>query len=337
MAAEIAVAEETPKPSNDNSKLLSSYLGLSFAIFLGFIPRASWSLVSTLQARNRNLAMKLFQAEEQIRQMKSRRKEDSKANARVVEIFASHRNTWQQEEKKLLQQIEASAEEIAHLRAKVDELEKNEVELRMCIDKLQREVEEREDMISLMSRKTEDEEYAVGSVERLETDKDSEIGGYESQDRGGYARCVEDNGLFGDYSADFTRFGKFRVSKGLDPISEECFLERNSEADEMALLYSQQNGFSQDFLPSASKLWAERTNSWKVRASSSSSPPRLLFFSLFLSFNSFICLRVYLLKLSSSRNVVGFAEKIWLLAHFLSWLKFGKDDLLVRRNAFRGL
>ncbi|KAJ4951097.1 hypothetical protein NE237_027929 [Protea cynaroides] len=262
MAAETdttaVVSDETPNPSNEEvHKLLSSYLGLSFVVFLGFLPRSSLSLIPTLQTRNRNLSLKLFQAEEQLRQMMYRRREDSKANARVVEIFASHRNGWQQEEKKLLQQIEVSAEEIAHLMSKIDEMKKNEVELRMCVEKLQREVEESEELINFMSRKTDEEEFSVGSVDGIESDKGSEFGTYESQNRGGYGVNVEENGEFGEYSSDFSRFGKMRFSKGLDPIPEECFLARNSGGDEMGNVYGQQNSFSRDFVPSGSKLWAD--------------------------------------------------------------------------------
>ncbi|KAF8380779.1 hypothetical protein HHK36_028273 [Tetracentron sinense] len=262
MAAETAVAEETPKPSNEN-KLLSSYLGISFAFFLGFLPRSSISLVSTLQSRNRSLSLKLFQAEEQLRQMKSRRKEDSKANARVVEIFASHRNGWQQEERKLLQQIEASAEEIALLRAKIDEVEKSEAELRICVEKLQREVDDSEEMINFMSRKTDDDDFTVGSDERVETKEESEAGAYGSQHGGDYGRSMEENGEFGDYCSDFSRFGKLRVSEGLDPISQECFLEGGGETEEMSVLYGQQNCFNRDFLPSAPKVWMERASTWQ--------------------------------------------------------------------------
>ncbi|KAL0327715.1 UNVERIFIED_CONTAM: hypothetical protein Sangu_1849500 [Sesamum angustifolium] len=103
-------------------KLLSSYLGLSFTIFLGLLPRNSIPLLTTLQNKNKVLSFKLMQAEEQLKQLHSRRKEDSKANARVVEIFASHRHSWQQEEKRLLLQIDECNEELAYLREKLKTL-----------------------------------------------------------------------------------------------------------------------------------------------------------------------------------------------------------------------
>ncbi|PQQ13333.1 uncharacterized protein Pyn_05477 [Prunus yedoensis var. nudiflora] len=75
---------------------MSSYLGLSLGIFLALAP----TKFQELQTQVSELSARLWQAEEQVRQMRSRRKEDSKANARVVEIFASHRNAWQAEEKR---------------------------------------------------------------------------------------------------------------------------------------------------------------------------------------------------------------------------------------------
>ncbi|XP_007040935.2 PREDICTED: myosin-6 isoform X1 [Theobroma cacao] len=118
-------------------KLLSSYLGVSFSVFLAFIPNYSLSLLPKLQTQMRELTARLLTAEEQLRQMKSRRKEDSKANARVVEIFASHRNAWQAEEKQLLQQIEDQ-------RAKIEELERETHESK-------RRIEELQDMIRFIS------------------------------------------------------------------------------------------------------------------------------------------------------------------------------------------
>ncbi|KAH9794487.1 hypothetical protein KPL71_004915 [Citrus sinensis] len=78
--------------------------------------------------------------------MKSRRKEDSKANARVVEIFVSHSNTWQAEEKQLLQQINVATEEMASLRSKIEELEREKL-------RFDKRFQELEDMIGFMSRR----------------------------------------------------------------------------------------------------------------------------------------------------------------------------------------
>ncbi|KAL1556915.1 hypothetical protein AAHA92_12471 [Salvia divinorum] len=136
----------------ENLQLLSTYLGLSFTIFLGFLPKNSIPLISTYQTQNKVLSFKLKQAEEQLKQLHSRRKEDSKANARVVEIFASHRHAWQQEEKRLLQQIDECGEEIAFLKSKVEDFEGVEAEFKASIEDLKREVSEREEMLSFMSR-----------------------------------------------------------------------------------------------------------------------------------------------------------------------------------------
>ncbi|KAK4435570.1 hypothetical protein Salat_0720500 [Sesamum alatum] len=133
-------------------QLLASYLGLSFTIFLGFLPKYSIPLLSALQSKNMALSFKLMQAEEQLKQLHSRRKEDSKANARVVEIFASHRHAWQQEEKRLLQQIDEGNEEISYLRSKVEDFERLEAEMKANVQDLKREIGERDEMLNFVSR-----------------------------------------------------------------------------------------------------------------------------------------------------------------------------------------
>lgn len=141
-AQELELEEEV----QETKKLLSSYLGLSFSLFLALFPRKSLLLIPTLESQVRELSSRLLTAEEQLRQMKSRRKEDSKANARVVEIFATHRNTWQAEERRLLQQIDAADEEMASLRSKIEELEREKAESK-------KRIEELEEMIGFMSRR----------------------------------------------------------------------------------------------------------------------------------------------------------------------------------------
>ncbi|BBH02732.1 Ribonuclease P protein subunit P38-related protein [Prunus dulcis] len=132
---------------DDLKKLMSSYLGLSLGILLALAP----TKFQELQTQVSELSARLWQAEEQVRQMRSRRKEDSKANARVVEIFASHRNAWQAEEKRLLNQIDAAHQEIAHLHGRIVELEKTQDESSARIQDLEREVGERDDMIGFMA------------------------------------------------------------------------------------------------------------------------------------------------------------------------------------------
>ncbi|KAK6934872.1 hypothetical protein RJ641_035027 [Dillenia turbinata] len=238
MAAVVAEQSQPPKPLKDQPqeavaeqyfhKLLSSYLGFGFAIFLGFLPKSSISLVSVLRSRNRELALKIVELEGQIRQMQSRRKEDSKANARVVEIFASHRHAWQQEEKRLLQQIDESAEEMAHLRSKIEDLEKREGEL-------ERELSERDEMINFMSRKTTEE------LDEKDFVDDGEI-------------CTEEFGS--------SRFGKTRVSekwsKNVDDVGVVYGLGNGFAPNGPEFFTDPINGLSQDFF--SSKIWAERAN-----------------------------------------------------------------------------
>ncbi|RAL52078.1 hypothetical protein DM860_014905 [Cuscuta australis] len=140
-------AQDHPQLSE---KIFSSYIGLSFTLFLGHLPTQAFSLVSSLQARNKELTLRLIETEEQLKQVLSRRKEDSKANARVVEIFASHRHAWQKEERKLLLRIQEGGEEIERLRGRVQELENSEVKLKECLEEMNKEMGERDEMLSLM-------------------------------------------------------------------------------------------------------------------------------------------------------------------------------------------
>ncbi|KAF2308884.1 hypothetical protein GH714_022759 [Hevea brasiliensis] len=131
--------EKQDDPQPHLHQTFSSYIGLSFSLFLASLPSNSFSFVQKLQSQIRDLSLRLFQAEEQLKQMKSRRKEDSKANARVVEIFASHRNSWQAEEKRLLQQIDAASEEMASLRARIEDFQGEREEWKARIQDLERE------------------------------------------------------------------------------------------------------------------------------------------------------------------------------------------------------
>ncbi|KAG8375206.1 hypothetical protein BUALT_Bualt10G0076300 [Buddleja alternifolia] len=148
----MAAQQQYPEQKLHYEKLLSSYLGLNFTIFLGLLPKNSISILSTLHNNNKALSFKLMQAEEQLKHMHSRRKEDSKANARVVEIFASHRHAWQQEEKRLFQQIDQSNEEIAYLKRRIEDFERVEAEMKASIEDLKRDVSLRDEMLNFMSR-----------------------------------------------------------------------------------------------------------------------------------------------------------------------------------------
>ncbi|GMH26795.1 hypothetical protein Nepgr_028638 [Nepenthes gracilis] len=224
-------AGETRKPTNLET-VFSSYLGIGFAIFLFLLPKSVVSLLPTLQSRNRYLLLRLHQAEEQLSQLKSRRQEDSKANARVVEIFASYRNTWLQEERRLLQQIESSNEEIARLRAKVAELERSETNLLSELEELKREIDERDELLNFMSRKT----ASLGGFD--------EVGG----DRIAFASA---SGVYRNGSV------KVRVMDESD-----YFGEKEGDGDP-TLIYGHDNVFDPDLFSPSSKFWADQPNLWQ--------------------------------------------------------------------------
>ncbi|KAJ8555241.1 hypothetical protein K7X08_012737 [Anisodus acutangulus] len=232
------ISSFTLKPNIKHfEKLFSSYLGLSFAIFLGVLPRNALSLVSRLQNHNKELTFQLIETEEQLKQLLFRRKEDSKANARVVEIFASHRHAWQQEEKRLLQQIDECDEEIAELRGRAEQFEKAESELRANIEELKREISERDEMLNFMSRRGEN----------CEMENSSGDGGV------GVGDCYADMGL---------RFGK---EMDLGVRMEECYMANGiPSGEQMSGVYGQSNnGFNSEYLNSASKFWAEKASPWQ--------------------------------------------------------------------------
>ncbi|XP_058083650.1 uncharacterized protein LOC131231466 [Magnolia sinica] len=138
---------------------------------------------------------------------------------------------------------------------RIEDMEKSEVELWICVEKLRQNIEERDEMIGFMSRKADDEEDV----------KEAEIHGHRSKSRAMFGRNVEEGGDLGEYYMDFSRIGRIRVSWGLDPVLEACFVERimernAAEADGMAVLYGQRNDFGRDFLPSASVAWMERSS-----------------------------------------------------------------------------
>ncbi|CAN4128011.1 unnamed protein product [Withania somnifera] len=232
------------EPNNKHfEKIFSSYLGLSFAIFLGFLPKNAISLVARLQNYNKELIFQFIETEEQLKQLLFRRKEDAKANARVVEIFASHRHAWKQEEKRLLQQIDGCDEEIAQLKGRAEQFEKVEGELRDNIEDLKREISERDEMLNFMSRRGCEMEISA-----------SGYGGGEGDDVGD---CYAEMGL---------RFGEVGISEGMDlgPGMEECYLANGiPNAEQMSGVYGQSNGFNSEYLNSASKFWAEKASPWQ--------------------------------------------------------------------------
>ncbi|KAL5793066.1 hypothetical protein ACOSP7_001660 [Xanthoceras sorbifolium] len=194
MAAQEQEQQKREEEEEATKKLLSSYLGISFSLFLTLLPQNSFSLIPTLESQVRELSSRLITAEEQLRQMKYRRKEDSKANARVVEIFASHRNAWQAEEKRLLQQIDAATEETAALRSKAEEMERERLESK-------KRLEELEEMIGFMSRRACDFDDVV-------VEEEAQLGGCGSRDCYG---GDDENAGFGQ-NADFGFNSEFLAS-----------------------------------------------------------------------------------------------------------------------------
>jgi hypothetical protein len=73
---------------------------------------------------NRVLALRLFEAEEQLRQVRARRREDGRANARTAEILAEHRSAWLDTERSLLNRLDDARRVELELRAQVESLER---------------------------------------------------------------------------------------------------------------------------------------------------------------------------------------------------------------------
>ncbi|CAN0840701.1 hypothetical protein LINGRAHAP2_LOCUS2889, partial [Linum grandiflorum] len=225
--------------ADDNNRLISSYLGLSFSVFLALLPANAVTLLPALQSRIRDLSLRLFQAEEQLKQMKSRRQEDSKANARVVEIFAGNRNAWRAEEKRLLQQIDAASEESAVLRARIRDLEKEKEEWGVRVHDLEREVGEREEMLGFMSRS------AAGG---------NGAGGYYEEDDGRLEEGGED--AFGDNRQWFASEDAYLNGNGNENFVYGGSLHHQQQ-QQQELRYG---GLGSEFAASASKFWPEGAN-----------------------------------------------------------------------------
>ncbi|XP_057521187.1 uncharacterized protein LOC130801362 [Amaranthus tricolor] len=174
--------DELVKLETETQKLYSSYLGVSFAVFLSLLPKNALSLLPTLQSRNHYLLHRLRTSEEELSQLRSRRQEDSKANARVVEIFATHRNAWQQEERRLLRRLDESAEEISRLRSRLAEAEAHEDQLLSEAENLRREVGERDELLNFMSRHKSSSNDGNGgeNAESVESEDEGSNGGVGS-------------------------------------------------------------------------------------------------------------------------------------------------------------
>ncbi|XP_050906167.1 uncharacterized protein LOC127119860 isoform X2 [Lathyrus oleraceus] len=221
------MAEE--EQHDEMKKLFSSYIGLSFSVFLALLPN-----------KLREHSLRAFRAEEELSQIKSRRQEDYKANARVAEIFASHRNSWRDEEKRLLRRIDSASEEIDRLRAMVEDSKAR-------VEELEREVVERDDMIGFISRRFQEEGLGgCGSREHYGGNNYNNSGGTGAGGGGG-------GGGGGEW---FHKEEDEMVGTTADSRVDE----------EVDVIYQQHlnNGFDSEFIASSgSKFWAEKASLWQ--------------------------------------------------------------------------
>jgi len=120
----------------------------------------------------RLLAARLLAAEDQLRQLRARRREDARANARAAEIFAGHRAAWMEAERRLLARAAAAGDEAASLRARLADAEADAAALRARVERLEREAAERDELLTALlaatSRAGEEEGERVLGDEREE-------------------------------------------------------------------------------------------------------------------------------------------------------------------------
>ncbi|CAN6302742.1 unnamed protein product [Urochloa humidicola] len=143
-------APKPPPPPQEDSQL-PTYLGVSFALFLATLPTTTGARhVASLQSRGRLLAARLLATEDQLRQLRARRREDARANARAAEIFAGHRAAWMEAERRLLARAAAAGDEAASLRARLAEAEADAAALRARVERLEREAAERDELLTAL-------------------------------------------------------------------------------------------------------------------------------------------------------------------------------------------
>jgi hypothetical protein len=162
MAAESARPPSPPRDST-SSQLTATYLGVSFALFLATLPSGTAARhVASLQSRGRLLASRLLAAEDQLRQLRARRREDARANARAAEIFAGHRAAWMEAERRLQARAAAAADEAASLRAHLADAEADAAALRARAERLEREAAERDELLTALLAATSRAGYSGG-------------------------------------------------------------------------------------------------------------------------------------------------------------------------------
>ncbi|KAF7076549.1 hypothetical protein CFC21_081182 [Triticum aestivum] len=153
-AADAPPAKPPPPPQDTaaGAEALAAYLGVAFALFLASLPggAAGARHVASLQSRGRVLATRLLAAEDQLRQLRARRREDARANARAAEIFAGHRASWAEAERRLLARAAAASDEAANLRARLADAEAQAAALRARADRLERDAADRDGLLSAL-------------------------------------------------------------------------------------------------------------------------------------------------------------------------------------------
>lgn len=151
MAAAPAKPPSPPGGSGSPAGEGATYLGVSFALFLATLPSGTAARhVASLQSRGRILASRLLAAEDQLRQLRARRREDARANARAAEIFAGHRAAWMEAERRLLARAAAAGDEAASLRARLADAEADAAALRARVERLEREAAERDELLNAL-------------------------------------------------------------------------------------------------------------------------------------------------------------------------------------------
>ncbi|GFZ16318.1 ribonuclease P protein subunit P38-like protein [Actinidia rufa] len=131
MAAQAHARDQEPGPPSPTTT--------TSAVELSNNPQQTHEKLLLLKSRNRDLCLRLIEAEEELSQLRSRRKEDAKANARTLVPPRSP----------------ASA-------PAARSSEKSEAELRDGVDELRREVADRDEMLNFVSRRAAEFEDSSG-------------------------------------------------------------------------------------------------------------------------------------------------------------------------------
>ncbi|TVU44205.1 hypothetical protein EJB05_03640, partial [Eragrostis curvula] len=179
MAAATTPSKPSPPREDAGAEALATYLGVSFALFLATLPGGASAArhVASLQSRGRLLASRLLAAEDNLRQLRARRREDARANARAAEIFAGHRAAWMEAERRLLARAAAAGDEAASLRSRLAEAEAEAAALRARVERLEREAAERDELLTALlaaTRSGEDADLRGSEEEQIPDAREAE-------------------------------------------------------------------------------------------------------------------------------------------------------------------